>query len=88
MDKKDRKHRITINVSDRELEALEDSLMAWNLCKRHKALTWTPEHGEKSEQEIFKMQNECEACKRYNNRLHRQAWQIASRLFRVWDANY
>jgi hypothetical protein len=83
-----KRHRITITVSDRELNALEDALMVWNLCKKHKARTWTPEHGQKSEQEIFKMQDECTACKNCNRRIHRLAMQVAFRLFSVWDKTY
>ena len=88
MNKNEKRHRVTISVSNNELEALEDSLVAWNLCKKHNAQAWSPKTGEKTEQEIFKMQDECESCKRYNNKPHRKAWQIASRLFRAWDANH
>ncbi len=81
-------HKVTIIVGDTELNALEDSLVAWNLCKKHMALIWTPENGQKSEQEIFKMQDECEDCQRYNRRLHKPAWAIVSRLFNAVDTNH
>ena len=39
MENRDKRHRITITVSDSELDALEDSLIVWNLCKKHNAMT-------------------------------------------------
>jgi len=35
-------HRVTMTVSNSELDALEDSLVAWNLCKKHNAMTFDP----------------------------------------------
>jgi hypothetical protein len=89
MPNKDVKHRVTITVSDKELLALEDSLIVWNLCKKHNGQTWDhKERRTKTEQEIFKMQDECEMCKRKNRLVHRKAWQVASKLFKVWDKTY
>lgn len=86
-DKKKNVRIVSIAMSNAELNALEDSLVAFNLCKKHNALTFTPEHGPKSDQEIFKMQDECEDCQRYNRRLHRQALRVLSRLFEAYDFN-
>jgi hypothetical protein len=84
-----KRHRITITVTDNELEALEDSLIARNLCKKHNAQTWNyKEKRCKTEQEIFKMQDECKECQRYNLTIHRKAWGVASKLFGIWDKNY
>ena len=33
MENRNKRHRVTITVSDSELDALEDSLIVWNLCK-------------------------------------------------------
>lgn len=85
MNKDSVKRNVTISVSNNELEALEDSLIAWNLCKKHKAQVWTLQTGQKSEQQIFKMQDECKACQRYNKRVQRQAWKVLSKLFTAWD---
>ncbi len=79
-------HKITVTVSDSELLALEDSLMVWTLCKKHNAMTWNVKTGKPStEQEIFKMQDECKACKAKNRLVHRKAWRVACKLFRAWD---
>ena len=48
MIKNEKRHRITISLSNDELEALEDSLVAWNLCKKHNAQTWSPKTGERT----------------------------------------
>ena len=81
MEGRNKMHVVKIKVSGSELDALEDCIVAWNLCNKHKKLVWTPEHGDKSEQEIFKMQDECAACKRYNGKMHKMAWRVSSRLF-------
>lgn len=89
MANKNKKHKITITVSDNELLALEDALIVWTLCKKHNKQIWDEEEGRnKTEQEIFKMQYECETCKRKNKLVHKKAWQVASRLFKVWDKTY
>jgi hypothetical protein len=88
MNKNNGRHKVTISVSNRELEMLEDSPVAWNLCKKHKAEVWAPEHWQESEQEIFKVQDECDAHKRYNNMIHKQARRVLGRLFLAWDKNY
>ncbi|MDE1870431.1 MAG: hypothetical protein KGH71_05645 [Candidatus Micrarchaeota archaeon] len=86
MKKGNMKHRITVTVSDNELRALEDSLLVWNLCKKHNSIIFDhTKNRTLTEQEIFKMQDECESCKKCNRRIHRKAWAIACRLFVVWD---
>ena len=70
MENRDKRHRITITVSDSELDALEDSLIVWSLCKKHNAMTFDLKTGEpRTEQEIFKMQDECKACQRKKKRV-------------------
>ncbi|MDE1810993.1 MAG: hypothetical protein KGH66_03055 [Candidatus Micrarchaeota archaeon] len=83
--KNSKERKITITVSNSELEALEDVLIAWNLCRKHKAQTWSPSTGVKTSQEIFKMQDECNACQKQNNALHKKAWKVLSRLYTAWD---
>ena len=65
MENRDKRHRVTITVSDSELDALEDSLIVWSLCKKHNARTFDFETGKaRTSQEIFKMQDECKMCQR------------------------
>ena len=82
MENRNKRHRVTITVSDSELDALEDSLIIWNLCKKHNAMTFDFENGKaRTSQEIFKMQDECEACQRQKKRVFGKAWSVTGRLF-------
>jgi hypothetical protein len=82
MKNKDKKHRVTITVSDSELDALEDSLIVWNLCKKHNAMTFDLKTGKaRTSQEIFKIQDECKACQRQKKLVFRKAWSVTGRLF-------
>ncbi len=70
MENRNKRYRITITASDSELDALEDSLIVWSLCKKHNAMTFDLKTGEpRTEQEIFKMQDECKACQRKKKRV-------------------
>ena len=72
--------KVSIYVTNNELEALEDALVAWNLCKKHNRAI-----GDKTQVEIFAIQNKCRACTRANNVVRRQAVGIMSKLFRAYD---
>ncbi len=77
--------KVTIMVAENELLALEDTLMVWNLCKKHKAKTWTPKTRQLSDPEIFKMQDECKSCKKYNRELRNKSIAVMGRLFSAYD---
>jgi hypothetical protein len=82
MENRNTRHRITISVSDSELDALEDSLIVWNLCKKHNAMTFDLKTGKpRTEQGIFKMQDECKACRRQKKLIFRKAWSVNGKLF-------
>lgn len=84
MENRDKQHKITIAVSDSELNALEDSLIVWNLCKKHNTMTFDFKTGKsRTEQEIFKMQDECNACQRQKKLIFRKAWSVNSKLFKA-----
>ena len=82
MENGNKRYRVAITVSDSELDALEDSLIVWNLCKKHNAMTFDFKTGKsRTEQEIFKMQDECKACQRQKKHVFRKAWSVSSKLF-------
>ena len=84
MENRNKRHRVTITVSDSELDALEDSLIVWNLCKKHNAMTFDFKNGKaRSSQEIYKMQDECEACQRHKKLIFMKAWSVNSKLFKA-----
>jgi len=75
-------HTIALRVSEEEADALEDALLAWNLCKRHNAEVWDFKKGRiKTEQEIFKMQDECPSCQRKWSRIRRRSLSVTGRIF-------
>ena len=82
MENGNKRYRVAITVSDSELDALEDSLIVWNLCKKHNAMTFDFKTGKsRTEQEIFKMQDECKACQKRKKRVFGRAWSVTGRLF-------
>ncbi len=84
-----KERKVQISVSEDGLEALEDVLVAWNLCRKHKAKAFDFKAGrELTEQEIFKMQNECKNCIKYNRQLRRKAIGVMGKLFRSFDRQY
>ena len=81
MENRNKRRRVTITVSDSELDAIEDSLIVWNLCKKHNAMTFDFKNGKaRSSQEIYKMQDECEACQRQKKLIFRKAWSVNGKL--------
>lgn len=67
---------MTIIVSDKELECLEDCLIAVPLCREHKPLVLKP-------YEIDNMWQECKKCKRIRDRWWNSSWRIQGKL---WEA--
>jgi hypothetical protein len=72
--------KISIYVSERELLALEDILVAWSLCKKHKIETIN-----KSDPEIYKIQYNCKNCQKLRKRWWSGAWSISSKLFGAYE---
>ena len=71
--------KVTIYVTNGELEALEDALVAWNLCKKHNSMI------NASEVELFKAQQTCMACIQADRAVRRKAVGVMSKLFRAHD---
>lgn len=74
--KNSEKVRLCIMVSGKELDLLEDLVTSWNLCKKH--------HGklanDMSEQQLFKMQDNCKDCQAEVRKRVRASLSIWSRL--------
>ncbi len=61
---------------------LGGSLIVWNLCKKHNAMTFDLKAGKpRTAQEIFKMKDECRACQRKKKHVFRKAWGVSNKLF-------
>ncbi len=78
----DKTKKVSINVTNNELEALEDALVAWTLCKKHNRDVWN-----KTQIETFSIQSKCKACTRANKAVQRKAIGVMSKLFRAYDAD-
>ena len=64
--------RISVDVINPELDALEDKLMCWNLCDKHKSLP--------SEEEMYKASITCKKCRDIDRKLHNKALHLWSKL--------
>lgn len=84
-----RKRRVTIKISLDELEALEDTLVCWNLCKKHKTMMVNTKTGRVlSSTEIFKMKEECKNCTKYEKQLRRKSIGIMGKLFSEFEKHH
>lgn len=68
-----------IEITNPELDALEDLTVAWNLCKKHNAKI----HG-KSDIEIYKMQNSCKACQKEMKTIRKRTLHLWSKLVHAY----
>lgn len=71
--------KVSIYVSNGELEALEDALVAWNLCKKHNRVI------NASEIERFKALEGCKNCKIADRKVRKKAINVMGKLFRAYD---
>ena len=71
--------KVSIYVSTSALEALEDALIAWNLCNKHKMLF------KKSDTDLYKIQCNCKSCRRIDKAVRKKAIGVMSKLFLAYD---
>ncbi len=69
-----------LEVTNPELDALEDLIVAWNLCKKHNR-----ESMGKSEVEIFKMQDSCKACENEVKKIRNKSLHLWSKLIHAYE---
>lgn len=69
-----------LEVSNPELDALEDLAVAWNLCKKHNAQTM-----DKSDLEIYKMQHNCKACQKEVKIIRSRCLHLWSKLIHAYE---
>jgi len=55
---------VTVNVTNPELDALEDFVVCWNLCDKHNAQTL-----DKTDEEIYAITLKCKKCEEINRKL-------------------
>jgi len=68
--------RIEVDITDKELNALEDILICWNLCPKHKKC--------KTEKEMAIATVECKNCIKEYEKLHKLAWAAEAKLWMAY----
>ncbi len=69
-----------IEVTNPELNALEDLIFAWILCRKHLVKS-----ANKDDVEIFKMQNSCKTCRKEKDRIKKRCFRLWKKLVRAYD---
>jgi len=69
--------QVTITVNEKELVALENRLLCWGLCQKHKEKSL-----DMSEKDIAAAAATCPDCIKIERKWHKDAWRVCSRL---WD---
>lgn len=66
--------RIIANITNKELDALENQTLCWNLCDKHKAVL------DASEEEMFGFTQTCKKCLKTNRELTNKNLHLWSKL--------
>ena len=66
--------KITVNVTNNELDALENQTLCWNLCNKHKAVL------DASEEKMFEFAQTCKKCLKINQELTNTNLHLWSKL--------
>ncbi|MFH0713843.1 MAG: hypothetical protein V1722_04380 [Candidatus Micrarchaeota archaeon] len=69
-----------VEITNSELSALENLVVAWNLCEKHNRETY-----DKSDVEIFKLQNSCKACQNKEGKMRNKALHLWSKLIHAYE---
>ncbi|MFH1390947.1 MAG: hypothetical protein ABIH20_01410 [Candidatus Diapherotrites archaeon] len=70
---------LVINVTNKELDSLEDLVVAWNLCDRHKSII------NASEDELWKFTQTCKKCVKINKELRNITLNLWSKLVTSYE---
>ncbi len=71
--------KLTVEVSNKELDALEDLIVAWNLCKKHNATI------DSDEDDRWRFTQTCPECIAINRLLRSKALHLWSKLVTAYD---
>jgi len=66
--------KISVEVTYKELDALEDLAVAWNLCNKHKAII------NATEEDNFRFTQTCKKCIQINRKIRGKTLNIWSKL--------
>ncbi len=71
--------KISVEISNPELDAIEDLAVAWNLCKKHNA-SWKA-----SEDDRWRFTQTCKKCMRINKKLRSKVLHAWSKLVTAYE---
>lgn len=66
--------KTTINVTNNELNALENLTVAWNLCKKHNTII------NANEEEYFRFTQNCKKCVEINREIRHKTLHLWSKM--------
>jgi hypothetical protein len=69
--------RVEIEISNNELDALENLAIAWNLCDKHKSVDAT-------EDEMWRFTQDCKNCVELNRKLSSKVLHVWSKLMTAY----
>lgn len=69
-----------VEITNPELDAVEDLIVAWTLCKKHTCQTTG-----KSQVEIYKMQYSCKQCQKEVNKIKNRSLHLWKKLVHAYE---
>jgi len=69
-----------VEITNPELDAMEDLIVAWTLCKKHNLQT-----RDKSQVEIYKMQHDCKQCQKEVKKIRNRSLHLWSKLVQAYE---
>jgi hypothetical protein len=70
--------KIVVNVTNKELDSMENLAVVWNLCDKHKAVI------NATEEEMFSFTQKCKVCKELNRELSRKVLHVWSKMMTAY----
>ena len=71
--------KVTLEVTNKELDKLEDFIVAWNLCKKHNSI-----HGA-TDEEHYRFTQECKQCRKINKEIRNSSLHLWSKLVSAYE---
>ena len=71
--------KVAVQVTNPELDAMEDQIVAWNLCKKHQAI-WRA-----SEDDRWRFTQTCKACLEVGKEIRRKSLHLWAKLVTAYE---
>ena len=71
--------KVIVEISNKELDALEDLAITWNLCKKHNAMV------NATEDDRWHFTQKCKECNEINRRLSSKVLHVWSKLVTAYE---